>query len=365
MSLFYSKLYALRAGVIDCACALPGTGDADGRSDRWRLSASFACAIIAQALLLTSLPIVGGMIAPSPALANLPYALTWLGAALASFPASILVDQFGRRAAFALGASTGLAGGLLAAWAAAKGHFAALCIGAIWLGIAQGFALFYRHAGATQQGRAQTILTVMVGGCVAAFLVPALVAFAARAYAPFTDCALLIFAGAASVAALPLILTLPHATAVARTGTRKLASRPFWIATALSTAAWGIMAHVMGAAPHALVDCGIGGVAIGGLISWHFLAMYAPLAVGARLRAALGTWNVALIAAALLAAALAYVPSNGALIEARLLAGGVGWSLAQIASAALLEKAESPTRSQLALHDTLIFVSALASLLAA
>ena len=44
---------------------------------------------------------------------------------------------------------------------------------------------------------------------------------------------------------------------------------------------------------------------------------------------------------------------------------GIGWSLAQIASAALLEKAESPTRSQLALHDTLIFVSALASLLAA
>ena len=60
---------------------------------------------------------------------------------------------------------------------------------------------------------AALILFLMVGGCVAAFLVPALVAFAARAYAPFTDCALLIFAGAASVAALPLILTLPHGPA--------------------------------------------------------------------------------------------------------------------------------------------------------
>ena len=114
MGLFDSTGYALRPGVVGCACALPASEDASGRSDRWRLAASFGCAIIAQALLLTSLPIVATVIAPSPWLAKLPYALTWLGAALASFPASILIDQFGRRAAFALGASTGLAGGLVA-----------------------------------------------------------------------------------------------------------------------------------------------------------------------------------------------------------------------------------------------------------
>src|SRR5947209_12188806 len=122
MGLFDSTCYPLRPGVVGCACALPASEDASGRSDRWRLAASFGCAIIAQALLLTSLPIVATVIAPSPWLANLPYALTWLGAALASFPASILIDQFGRRAAFALGASTGLAGGLVAGWAAAKGN---------------------------------------------------------------------------------------------------------------------------------------------------------------------------------------------------------------------------------------------------
>src|ERR1700744_4403351 len=102
MSLLESNLSTLRAGLVDCACALPGTDDASGRSDRLRLSASFGCALVAQVLFLTSLPIVGGTIAPSPALAHLPYALTWFGAALASFPASILVDQFGLRDAFAL-----------------------------------------------------------------------------------------------------------------------------------------------------------------------------------------------------------------------------------------------------------------------
>ena len=40
-----------------------------------------------------------------------------LGAATATFPASFLLDAFGRRAALALGASLGIAGGLIMAWA--------------------------------------------------------------------------------------------------------------------------------------------------------------------------------------------------------------------------------------------------------
>ena len=364
MSLAESKGYRIRAGRVDCACGLPATDDSIGRSDRWRLGAGFACAVVAQALLLSSLPFVGRVVAPSPALANLPYALTWVGAALASFPASILMDQFGRRAAFALGASTGAAGGLIAAWAAAHGNFPILCIGAVWLGVAQGFALFYRHAGATQRGRTQTLLTVMAGGCLAGLIVPSLVAFATEAYAPFADCALLVFAGLTSLAALPLILALPHVTTSTAIADRKPESALFWIATAMSASSWGIMSNVMAGTPHILADCGVGIVAISGMISWHFLAMYGPLAVGTHLMRWLGLRQLSLLAITFLLCALVYAPASGGLGGARLLIGGLGWSFAQISSASLLHQAGTPARRKLALHDALILFSALAGVLA-
>mgnify|MGYP003344252687 CR=1 FL=1 len=43
---------------------------------------------------------------------------------------------------------------------------AALCVGAFWLGLAQGFALFYRHVAA--QGSARAALAVFGGGAFAA-----------------------------------------------------------------------------------------------------------------------------------------------------------------------------------------------------
>lgn len=364
MSVSELKPYSMRIGLIDCACALPSTADAAGRSDHWRLSATFGAAVIAQALLLTTLPVAGQLSAPSPLLANLPYALTWLGAALASFPAALLVDQFGRRAAFALGASTGAAGGLLSAWAVAQGNFPVLCVGSIWLGIAQGFAVFYRHAGGAQQNGAKTILTIMAGGSVAALLVPGIVTLATQTYAPFTDCALLVVAGGASAAALPLILTLPHdATRSVESQTRNRAAP--WMAAAIGATSWGLMSYVMAGTPHVLAGCGVGIIAVSGLISWHFLAMYGPLAIGDHLTRAVGIRSLSRIAILLLLCALLYPPASGALAGARLLIAGFGWSLAQIASASLLHAGGVPGRRDLAFQDVSILLSALAGALLA
>ena len=81
-----------------------------------------------------------------------PYIAMLLGAATATFPASFLLDAFGRRAALALGASLGVAGGLVMAWALTVNLFAPFCLGAFWLGVAQGFSLFYRHEAALGAG---------------------------------------------------------------------------------------------------------------------------------------------------------------------------------------------------------------------
>ena len=135
-----------RAGRLDCVCAPGEDSDARGGAGLFRLAAGFGLAILAQTLVLAALPLAATATAPRPALAGVPYAISLLGAALATCPASYLLDAFGRRAAFALGASVGVAGGLLAGWAALHGAFLLLCVGALWLGLAHGLALFYRHA---------------------------------------------------------------------------------------------------------------------------------------------------------------------------------------------------------------------------
>jgi MFS family permease len=299
MSLADIDLSAGRAGRIDCACgAEPGRAGfvpaERSEAETLRLSIGFGCAVLAQALMLSALPIAGADLAPRRLLANLPYAATLLGAAAASFPASLLLDRFGRRAAFALGASLGTAGGALAAFAILSRSFSALCVGALWLGIAQGFALFYRHAAAaSRSGGSRAALTVLTGGCAASLVVPALIAFCRQAFAPFADAALMGIAGLASFAALPLLTALPHSFAersegVASDGVRS----PFLAATALGAFAWFAMTHVMAGAPSALIACGLGAAATGGLISWHLLAMYGPMALAATRRVRPLVWPV-------------------------------------------------------------------------
>ena len=132
---------AFRAGQIGCAC--PDDADRDAVTDnRLVLTVAFGLAVLAQALTLTTLPEQGRLMAPTAASVGLPFALLLIGAAVASFPATLLIDAFGRCAAFGLGASLGAAGGALCAFAAMRGNFFALCLGAFWLGPAQGFSLF-------------------------------------------------------------------------------------------------------------------------------------------------------------------------------------------------------------------------------
>ncbi|MFD0464426.1 hypothetical protein ACFQY9_23970 [Microvirga aerilata] len=132
-----------RAGQLECICE-PGTLDSMAVHGRGTmlLAAGFAFSVLAQVLILSILPLAGLSLAPSQRLATLPYAAFYIGAALASLPASFLLDSFGRRAAFSMGASLGTAGGLVLVWALVSLHFGGLVLGAFWLGTAGASASF-------------------------------------------------------------------------------------------------------------------------------------------------------------------------------------------------------------------------------
>ncbi len=169
-----------RPGLLSCSCDFDLTDDLEHDTltfffaRGWLRQASDS-SVLAQALAFPALPLSGRMLAASPAAATAPVVMMLAGAAASTFPASILTGLFGRRSAFALGASLGVAGAAIGSWSIASGQFAGLCLGAFWIGAAQGFGLFYRH---TVGASARAAAIVLGAGALAAFAAPCVVAVA-------------------------------------------------------------------------------------------------------------------------------------------------------------------------------------------
>jgi hypothetical protein len=349
---------AFRAGQIGCAC--PTDAEPEAITDnRLVFTIAFGLAVLAQALTLTVLPEQGRLLAPTTAGVGLPYALLLTGAVVASFPATLLIDAFSRRAAFGLGASLGVAGGALCAFAAVRNNFFALCLGAFWLGLAQGFALFYRHVAA--QSSARAALTVFGGGALAAVATP-LAIFVAGDPAKT-----LLTAAALHTLALAVVIRLPHRRndPVSKTFPPHSFPEGFVVATLFGALAWGVMGAGMMHGPLTLAACSATPMYIGGAMGWHLASMYAPAALAARWPAFFPTPG-ALIAGlllALLGGVAVYAGATIGSVTAGLIAIGVGWSIVNVGCLRQLHAAAAPSRSALAAHDFCVLAAAVAGAL--
>jgi hypothetical protein len=356
---------ASRAGVANCLCP-PGTaGDPLAASAPFRtlalLSAGAAASVLSQALMFSLLPLAGQMLAPLPSLSAIPFIALFVGAVAATFPASILTDAFGRRAAFALGASLGVAGGLVVAWGLVFAAFWPLAVGAFWIGVANGFALQYRHAaagGATSEAR-RAVAIVVGSGAIIGFIAPTLAGFAELKLTPFVGAGTALLAAAAHVFALGAAMALPvtPSEAVARPRVRS-GGYTWLVPTLIAAAAWFGMMAIMAFAPLGLALCGVGFSVTVGVIAWHLVAMYAPaLALGVSVDK-LGAGPIALGGLGLIglsALGLAAGPSESAIVIA-LIAAGAGWSLATSAAVIVLHQ-KAPSRLAIAAHDACIMLA--------
>ena len=356
-----------RAGRLVCFCP-PGV-PVEGAQARGPLllAGGFALSVLSQTLTLGILPLAGLLLAPRAELATLPYMAMLIGAAVATFPASFLLDAFGRRASFALGASHGIAGGLVLAWALSAHAFLPFCLGAFWLGVAQGFGLFYRHEaalGGGAMGRAMLLGTVFGSGALAGLLGPAILMLGA-ALAPAS-----VLGPAAIAAALVQVLVLALSMAWSPQAGAELVAmqvdaprydlREALAPTILAAAAWFGMTALMLAAPSAMMSCGIPAAGIAGLLAWHVVAMYAPGFGIAALARLIGVPGTAVLGLALVIGARLVLGFAG---EATVFAGGlvllaIGWCLATAASTLWLQ-AGNPPRRVLALHDACLLAAAL------
>ncbi|HSG90184.1 MAG TPA: MFS transporter [Pseudomonadales bacterium] len=332
-------------------------------------------------LLVTIGGIVGSRIAPSPALATLPVSLMVVGTALATVPAALLMQRFGRRAGFCGAALIGIAGSLAGARAMGGDVFWLFCAAALTIGFTLAFAQQFRFAAAESvvpERAGQAVSFILLGSIGGALLGPELVARSAAwdAAHPFRA-ALVALAGLQALAGLLLLGLRPvRAVEAAADATPprplgEIVRTPlFAVAVLGGLVGQGVMTFLMTATPVSMhVVDGHGMVETAEVIRAHVVAMYLPSLVSAALIARFGPHRLMAVGAAAMVATVALGLSGQAVIHYwfALVLLGVGWNFLFVGGTTLLVGTYRPSerfRAQ-AVNDFSVFgTSALASLLA-
>lgn len=318
---------------------------------------------------MTLAAVVGTQLAPQKGLATLPIALTVVGTALTTVPASLLMQRAGRRAGFVLGALIGAAGGLLSAWAIASGSFALFCAGHFLVGVFQGFGNYYRFAaaeaaGERSQGRA--ISWVLAGGVVAAVAGPEVAGRLRDLWPPHTFAASYLAQTALALFAATVLaqVVIPKQSREAAAGDarplRVIAQQPaFIVAVVGATVGYAAMIAAMTATPIAMLGCGLPLSDAVIVIQWHVLAMFLPSFFTGELVERFGAQRVLVAGIGLLIAHVAMAASGLEFLHflSALVFLGVGWNFTFTAGTTLVAASCTPAergRAQ-ALGEALIF----------
>jgi MFS family permease len=324
--------------------------------------------------------IIGSELAPLPTLATLPLSLMIVGVAIATIPAALTMQRFGRRRAFIASVLAAGVAALAVAWAIVVGSFVLLCAASLVMGANLAFQQQQRFAAAESVPAEQVsraISTFMVGTLVAAVVGPQL-ALVCKGLVPRHEYAGSFLVVAALCAASAVVLTRYRAPATLATAeggdARPLAvvvrQPAFLIAVSASVVAFSVMSFIMTATPISMhVHEHYSDMHTAWVIQSHVLAMYGPSLVTGRLIARIGVRAAMLAGLALMVACVIVDGSGQALAHYwwGLVLLGLGWNLLFVAGTTLLTscyRAAERFRAQ-AVNDFSVFgAQAVASLLA-
>ncbi|MCW5634924.1 MAG: MFS transporter [Rubrivivax sp.] len=333
---------SLRGGAAATAVEPPQVSESPAGARR-QIALLAACQALLQVnsvALVAVNGLAGLALAPAPPWATLPVTVYFVGAALATLPASLAMGRFGRRAGFVFGAASGAVGAAIGAVAMLAGSFAGLCAGSFALGIYNAFAQYLRFAAVDvaeacgHDARERAMSWVLAGGIAGGFVGPELASLTREAL-PVTYAG--SFAALAAVALIALVLAsrlripAPAATGAAtrRPLARIVVQPEFLVAVGVAAVGFGTMNLLMNATPLAMDRCGFGVAQSTGVIQWHVVAMFAPgFFTGALVRRH-GTHAVMLAgcAAMLAAVAVSQHGESAGHFRAALVALGLGWNL--------------------------------------
>ena len=330
----------------------------------------------ANAVVITTSALAGAQLAPHSGLSTLPLGCQFVAAMATMVPASLLMKRFGRRAGFAMGATFGLASGLLGAGAILGDRFWLFCLAGALYGGFIGFAQYYRFAAAdaaSEAFRPRAISYVLAGGIVAAVAGPELAKATSELFAPvlFAGCYVAIAALALATLGVLTLVRIPSPSAEERTGGGRplviIARQPaFVIALLTGMVGYGSMALIMTATPLAMIACAHAFADAAFVIQWHVLGMFAPSFVTGHLISRMGAIPIMLIGGCLILACIGVNLTGVELLQfwSALFLLGVGWNFTFVGATTLLtttyvpaEKAKVQATNDLAIFTTVALAS--------
>ncbi|MBY6134228.1 MFS transporter [Nocardioides marinus] len=335
-----------------------------------------AILVLAQAILGAQMPMIftiGGLagqsLASNPCFATLPISLIVGGSMLAATPVSAIMQRWGRRAGFFVGAAFGALGGLVGAYGLYLGSFPIFLLGSLLTGVYMSAHGFYRFAAAdtaSEAFRPKAISYVMAGGLAAAIIGPQLVKLTSQAFVvPFLGTYMAVIAVNILGAALFLFLDIPKPPVPSQDAPRgrsrmELLKTPvIAVAVICAMVSYALMNLVMTSTPLAVVGCGFTEGNAADVVTWHVLAMYVPSFFTGHLIARFGVEKIVASGLVILAGAGAVALQGVDLANffVALVLLGIGWNFGFIGATTMLASAHaSHERGRMqGLNDLLVF----------
>ena len=338
-----------------------------------------AVLVVAQAILGGQMPIMfivgglaGGMLTGNPCFATLPISLIVFGSMTTAPWLSPLMQKYGRKTGFFVGAIAGAVGASISAYGLYVASFSIFLIGAYFSGIymsAQGFYRFAATDTASDNFRPKAISYVMAGGLISAVFGPQLNKFVQDAsVTPFLGSYIAIIGLNLVGMFLFFLLRLPNGTAheprveatVSPRSRKELLGDPrILVAISCGMVAYALMNLVMTSTPLAVVGCGLTKNNANDIVSAHVIAMFLPSFFTGHLINRFGVERIMGLGLIILAAA-GLVALSGMQITnfyLALILLGLGWNFGFIGATTLLTGAHAPNergRVQ-GMNDTIVF----------
>ncbi|WP_370282360.1 MFS transporter [Pseudooceanicola sp.] len=332
--------------------------------------------VLAQAVLGSQMPMIftiGGLagqsLASNPCFATLPISLIVLGSMLTATPMSAVMQRYGRRAGFWLGATGGTVGGIVGAYGLLTQSFPIFLLGSFCTGIYMSAHGFYRFAAAdtaSETFRPKAISYVLAGGLASALIGPQIVKVTADAMVvPFLGTYIAVIAVNVLGSFLFLGLDIPrppipaHDAPRGRSRRELLATPRIAVAVIVGMVSYALMNLVMTSTPLAVVGCGFEKSNAADVVSSHVLAMFVPSFFTGHLINRFGVEKIMALGLVILAGAGAVALQGVDLMNffGALVLLGIGWNFGFIGATTMLAGSHRPEergRVQ-GLNDLIVF----------
>ena len=333
--------------------------------DDSRAKRNVAVLVAAQAFLgsqITMMFVVAGLagqqMTPFACLATLPISLIVFGSMTTAPWLSNVMQTYGRRTGFILGAVGGLIGAGIGVWALSIGSFWLFLVGSYLTGIymsAQGFYRFAAADTASDAFRPKAISYVMAGGLLSAIIGPQVVGYVTAGAADATVARYIPIYWVAMGfnvmgMALFFLLDIPKPAKASptdgpgRSRLELLATPRIAVAVICAAVSYALMDLVMTSTPLAVVGCGYTEPDAANIVTVHVLAMFAPSFFTGHLIARFGAEWIMGIGLAILGGAgiVALQGVDLANFYAALFLLGLGWNFGFIGATTMLAGAHSP-----------------------